>query len=797
MALRNISNLLRRQSLNQQQQQQEKPTNCQMYQKQPIYESHYEMVKNEHLRASMRSKSASCALPLSIPQQQQQQPQQQQCNSSAASSVQIRTSSPISTSSSCSSGPANSIISPSKFMRAAQQNYHRSHQSRSSCRRPTKSNDYYDPHCIQQQHQQQMYNPKLPHYFSMKEIAYQNLRRQQSTAKVQKLIASSSTRQEPLRSCGKLRVAAYKNSGLLTVHIIQGRHYRKLMQQIDPTDTNKLFCERIGTSDTYTTVAMLPDPDCRLKCKTAVIKDSRAPIYDDKFSFELDPLNDFNNRIVISVWRAAQTHSKPSIDNLTAELLGANTVYDELVGCFSFKIKHLVERGGFQPDWYHLLPFNYGIKKHLKCKQSEQHEQNTSDPEKHVANVNKDLVGLKKLRFAVERASEGFGFTLTGSCPCYVSKVEQDKPAARSGLKPGDFIATINNVNVSRASRETVVKLIKNTKHQLSIEVYREKANDEPRHTTTKPQVPNPYVMPLQSNYHILMTSNPNTTSSSASSSLNDYHPQNSENYYMIHQPTNINNNKYQPKSSQQQQHQENPYYESNCNYRLMVKSKNSSQSSSGVSSAYENIDREQDFSDERCFDYSTAEAVRCTQHSSIVVAKSDRDFNLPQIHLTNYQSQPQLLYGLEAVPEEDENMSEHVVSHRKEELDNVLLNENEFDDDDEDEDDDSPSPTPPLLATSHDLVSPSHLTAYGLVQSTIRYVDATTDEDEEPYALTTSQMAAQPLYKHCQQADSEQDEYNQENIEELRRVAAQYYSTSSIGCRVATKISLRNLNSK
>lgn len=766
MALRNISNLLRRQSL-QQQQQQPEPLNCQMYP--PIYESHYEMVKHEHLRASMRSKSASCALPLSsIPPQQQQQQQ----NSSGASSVQIRTSSPISTSSSCSSGPANSIISPSKFMRAAQQKYH---QSRSSCRR---IDNYYEPH-LQQQQQQQMYNAKLPHYFSMKEIAYQNLRRQQSTAKVQKLIASSSNRPEPLRSCGKLRVAAYKNSGLLTVHIIQGRHYRKLMQQIDPTDTNKLFCERIGTSDTYTTVAMLPDPELRLKCKTAVIKDSRAPIYDDKFSFELDPLNDFNNRIVISVWRASPTHAKPTIDNLTAELLGASTVYDELVGCFSFKIKHLVEKGGFQPDWYHLLPFNYGIKKHLKCKSGGgDHEQNTSDPEKHVANVNKDLVGLKKLRFGVERASEGFGFTLTGSCPCHVSKVEPDRPAARSGLKPGDFIATINNVNVSRASRETVVKLIKNTKHQLSIEVYR--ANDEPRKQSQQQQqhhAPNPYVMPLQTNYHILM--NPNMTSSSASSSLNDYQPPNVENYYMIH-PSCTSNNKYQPKSTSHH-HQENPYYEQTQNYR--VKSKNSSsQSSSGVSSAYENI--EQDFSDQHCFDYSTAEAVRCTQHSSsIVVAKSDRDFNLPQIHLTNYQSQPQLLYGLEAVPEEDENMSEHVVSHRKEEL--VLLNENEFDHDDDDDDDELPSPTPPL-ATSHDLVSPSHLTAFGLVQSTIRYVDATTDEDEEPYALTTSQMAA---YKHCQT----EDEYNQENIDELRRVAAQYYSTTSLGSRVATKISLRN----
>lgn len=53
------------------------------------------------------------------------------------------------------------------------------------------------------------------------------------------------------------------------------------------------------------------------------------------------------------------------------------------------------------------------------------------------------------------------GFTVVGYCPCQVSKVENDSIAQTSGLMAGDLIIKINGKNVSRATCDSIVKLIK------------------------------------------------------------------------------------------------------------------------------------------------------------------------------------------------------------------------------------------------------------------------------------------------------------------------------------------------
>ncbi|XP_076830938.1 regulator of G-protein signaling 12b isoform X2 [Brachyhypopomus gauderio] len=60
----------------------------------------------------------------------------------------------------------------------------------------------------------------------------------------------------------------------------------------------------------------------------------------------------------------------------------------------------------------------------------------------------------------VARGRTGYGFTLSGHSPCVLSCVLKGSPADYVGLRAGDQILSVNDINVSKASHEDVVKLI-------------------------------------------------------------------------------------------------------------------------------------------------------------------------------------------------------------------------------------------------------------------------------------------------------------------------------------------------
>jgi len=60
----------------------------------------------------------------------------------------------------------------------------------------------------------------------------------------------------------------------------------------------------------------------------------------------------------------------------------------------------------------------------------------------------------------VARGRAGYGFTLSGQAPCVLSCVMKGSPADYVGLKAGDQIFAVNEINVKKASHEDVVKLI-------------------------------------------------------------------------------------------------------------------------------------------------------------------------------------------------------------------------------------------------------------------------------------------------------------------------------------------------
>nr|XP_020451726.1 regulator of G-protein signaling 12 isoform X2 [Monopterus albus] len=60
----------------------------------------------------------------------------------------------------------------------------------------------------------------------------------------------------------------------------------------------------------------------------------------------------------------------------------------------------------------------------------------------------------------VARGRTGYGFTLTGQSPCVLSCILKGSPADYVGLRSGDYILSVNDINVSKASHEDVVKLV-------------------------------------------------------------------------------------------------------------------------------------------------------------------------------------------------------------------------------------------------------------------------------------------------------------------------------------------------
>ncbi|KAJ8269769.1 hypothetical protein COCON_G00123760 [Conger conger] len=60
----------------------------------------------------------------------------------------------------------------------------------------------------------------------------------------------------------------------------------------------------------------------------------------------------------------------------------------------------------------------------------------------------------------VARGRSGYGFTLYGHAPCLLGSILKGSPADYVGLRSGDQILSVNEVNVSKASHEDVVKLI-------------------------------------------------------------------------------------------------------------------------------------------------------------------------------------------------------------------------------------------------------------------------------------------------------------------------------------------------
>ncbi|ELU07404.1 hypothetical protein CAPTEDRAFT_223264 [Capitella teleta] len=250
---------------------------------------------------------------------------------------------------------------------------------------------------------------------------------------------------------GRLKVAVYINSGLLTVHVRQASH---------------LSPEWSQQCNAYVKICLKPDESRRSRCHTAIVySPSNQPVFEEKFSFELLE-EDLRKRLVISVW-----NKDPSEQHV------------EFLGSMSFGLMHVHVKRKVIDGWYHLLSEDLGKRKHLKVASASEaleddiygdygdvYEAHHRD---HV-DMAEPLVHLESHVFVIQRGyPDGFGFALSGNSPAQVSRVDLGSPADSVGLQMRDRIIRINNINVDYSTAETVGRILKNTGKEVVLEIQR------------------------------------------------------------------------------------------------------------------------------------------------------------------------------------------------------------------------------------------------------------------------------------------------------------------------------------
>ncbi|GAB0088618.1 Regulator of G-protein signaling loco [Sergentomyia squamirostris] len=77
--------------------------------------------------------------------------------------------------------------------------------------------------------------------------------------------------------------------------------------------------------------------------------------------------------------------------------------------------------------------------------------------------------GMKTVE--VCRSQNGFGFTISGQQPCILSCIVSNSPADVAGLRAGDFLISVNGLNVSKLPHEAVVQLIGNSSGSIRMTI--------------------------------------------------------------------------------------------------------------------------------------------------------------------------------------------------------------------------------------------------------------------------------------------------------------------------------------
>ncbi|CAF0872471.1 unnamed protein product [Brachionus calyciflorus] len=92
-----------------------------------------------------------------------------------------------------------------------------------------------------------------------------------------------------------------------------------------------------------------------------------------------------------------------------------------------------------------------------------------------IKNVVYEQIELSlKLSKDEHKSSNSYGFVIAGYCPCHVETIVENSIAEKFGLKKGDLIIKVNEVNCCRARIKSILSLIKsNSNDNLKLTIYR------------------------------------------------------------------------------------------------------------------------------------------------------------------------------------------------------------------------------------------------------------------------------------------------------------------------------------
>lgn len=97
----------------------------------------------------------------------------------------------------------------------------------------------------------------------------------------------------------------------------------------------------------------------------------------------------------------------------------------------------------------------------------------------------------------VIRGPNGFGFTISGQQPCILSNIVPNSPAYISGLRAGDFLISVNGINVANLFHDSIVNLIGNSMGSVRLMIaetfYEDSSEDESVQKVVRSRLKNPH----------------------------------------------------------------------------------------------------------------------------------------------------------------------------------------------------------------------------------------------------------------------------------------------------------------
>jgi hypothetical protein len=208
-----------------------------------------------------------------------------------------------------------------------------------------------------------------------------------------------------------------------------------------------------GTQETYVKLYILPDPHKLTKQKTRINK-VKDPKFHESFSWILTP-EDQEKKLYVSLWTKEKTKHV-------------------MIGCMTFEMADILGPDKCIQGWYQLLDDERGMRENVPVATS------------ITKTEHEDILTVKKFAVTLKRGAKGYGFSVNGYNPVYITRVQPGLPAAESGLKTNDIIIEVEGIDVTKASGQVVVEMIRKNPNEISLIIKRNPAKQLSRQSVSQ-----------------------------------------------------------------------------------------------------------------------------------------------------------------------------------------------------------------------------------------------------------------------------------------------------------------------